>query len=124
MYLDSPFARFWVPHLPAYRDAAGWAAQFEMAVRMTADALPVSGGTSKDLDDLFDRVVGKLKPFLQAEQLASLTTVGLCQLRHDLLHCRFSKAYGKLGGKEQSVRRQRFQESGTGRAFSRPSTAA
>lgn len=66
---------------------------------MTADALPVSGGTSKDLDDLFDRVVGKLKPFLQAEQLASLTTVGLCQLRHDLLHCRFSKAYGKLGGK-------------------------
>ena len=92
MYLDSLFAGFWVPHLPAYRDAAGWAAQFEMAVRMTADALSVSGGTSKDLDDLFDRVVEKLKPFIEAEHLASLTSVGLCELRHDLLHCRFGLA--------------------------------
>jgi hypothetical protein len=98
MFIDSPLDTLWVPHLPAYREAGGWAAQFEMSVRMTSEAL-FSAGTGKALESLFDAIVEELGPHLAPEQLGALTSVPLCDLRNDLLHCRFSRAYGKLGGK-------------------------
>ena len=99
VFIDSPFSMLWVPHLPALREACGWAAQFELSVRITMEALFGAGGTSKDLDRAFDRVVNELRPFLATEQVEALTAINLCQLRHDLLHGRLSQAYGKLGGK-------------------------
>jgi hypothetical protein len=99
MLMDSPLAWIWVPHLPAFREAGGWAAQFEMSVRMTFEAVFSEPGTAKDINEMFERVVEELRPHLGAEQIEALTSIGLCQLRHDLLHCRLSKAYGKLGGK-------------------------
>lgn len=55
---DPFFAMFCEPHLPALRQAGGWAAQFEVTVRMTAAALlGGSASTSKDLEAMFDRVV-------------------------------------------------------------------
>lgn len=100
MIVDSPMSMFWVPHLPALREACGWAAQFELSVRISAEAIfGTDGSGAKDLDDLFARVLRELRLYLSVEQIDALTSVGLCQLRHDLLHARLSKAYGKLGGK-------------------------
>jgi hypothetical protein len=96
--MDPFFATFCEPHLPALRAAGGWAAQFEFSVRMTAAAL-FGDGTSKDLGAMFDRLMEELRPCLSPDQVEALTSIGLCQLRHDIIHCRLSKAYGKLGGK-------------------------
>ena len=94
-----PVSLIWRAHLPALREADGWAGQFEFYVRMIAEAVWGKGGTAKDLDALFDRVIGQLRPHLDPSQLEALTSLPLCQLRHDILHCRWSMAYGKLGGK-------------------------
>lgn len=93
------FTRVWRSYLPALREAGGWAAQFEFYVRMSAEAIWGTGATDKDFEGLFKSIVDEIRHHLDAEQLDALTSLNLCQLRHDLLHCRSSKAYGKLGGK-------------------------
>lgn len=48
---------------------------------------------------MFDDIVAELKPHIPPADLEDLTTVNLCDLRDDIVHARFSKAFGKLGGK-------------------------
>jgi len=98
------FAIFQREHLRSYREAAGWAAQFEFFIRATAQALwGVGRGTAKDLEEIYDSIVRELRPSLTADQLSKLAAVNRCHLRDDIIHGRMSKAYGKLGGKSNGA---------------------
>jgi hypothetical protein len=91
---------FTTMHLQAYREAAGWAGQFEFILRAITPAIWADRvGTSKDIKSMFDDIVQELRPHIAAEDLAFLNAINLCDLRHDIIHCRLSKAFAKVGGK-------------------------
>jgi len=91
---------FSADHLRAYREAAGWAVQFEFMIRAITPALwSERSGRAKDLEQMFADILEELKPHMLAADFEELTAINLCDLRDDIVHARFSKAFGKLGGK-------------------------
>lgn len=95
---------FSADHLRAYREAAGWAVQFEFMLRAITPALWAERrGSAKDLEAMYADIVEELKSHLTAENLADLAAVNLCDLRDDIVHSRMSKAFGKLGGRNNAA---------------------